>query len=207
MARRDNAEINAGSMADIAFLLLIFFLVTTTMDVDSGIARKLPEKSEETPEVVIKQKNVLDIVVNRNNQILVEGDRNVEVKEVRQIAMDFIDNGGGLSTPGPNGEEPTECDYCQGAKDAESSDHPSKAIISLQSDRGTTYGMYVSIQNEIEAAYNELRSRRALQLWGVTYKQLLKDYKDDPSDNLKDRIDRLKKEYPQIISEPEPITN
>src|SRR5210317_2215744 len=130
MARRDNAEINAGSMADIAFLLLIFFLVTTTMDVDSGIARKLPEKSEDTPEVIIKQKNVLDIVVNRNNQILIEGDINVEVDEVRKIAMDFIDNGGGLSAPGPNGEEPVPCDYCQGAKDPESSDHPSKAIIS-----------------------------------------------------------------------------
>jgi hypothetical protein len=207
MARRDNAEINAGSMADIAFLLLIFFLVTTTMDVDSGIARKLPEKSEDTPEVIIKQKNVLDIVVNRNNQILIEGDRNVEVDEVRQIAMDFIDNGGGLSAPGPDGEEPTECDYCQGAKDPESSDHPSKAIISLQSDRGTSYGMYVSIQNEIEAAYNELRSRRAEQLGWGTYKQMLKDYKDNPSDALKGRIDQLKKEYPQIISEPEPITN
>lgn len=207
MARRDNAEINAGSMADIAFLLLIFFLVTTTMDVDSGIARKLPEKSEETPEVLIKQKNVLDIVVNRNNQILVEGDRNVGVKEVRQIAMDFIDNGGGESAALPDGTPGSPCDYCQGAKSPDSSDHPSKAIISLQSDRGTSYGMYVSIQNEIEAAYNDLRSRRAEQLWGISYKQLLKDYKDTPTETLKDRIDRLKKEYPQIISEPEPITN
>ncbi len=60
MARRDSLEINAGSMADIAFLLLIFFLVTTTMDVDSGIARKLPEKSEEPPKVTIKEKNILD---------------------------------------------------------------------------------------------------------------------------------------------------
>jgi type II restriction/modification system DNA methylase subunit YeeA len=67
--------------------------------------------------------------------------------------------------------------------------------------------MYVSIQNEIEAAYNELRSRRAEQLGWGTYKQMLKDYKDNPSDALKGRIDQLKKEYPQIISEPEPITN
>jgi len=205
MARRDNAEINAGSMADIAFLLLIFFLVTTTMDVDSGIARKLPEKSEDTPEVIIKQKNVLDIVVNRNNQILIEGDINVEVDEVRKIAMDFIDNGGGLSAPGPNGEEPVPCDYCQGAKDPESSDHPSKAIISLQSDRGTTYGMYVSIQNEIEGAYNELRNRFALEKYKRSYNDLLKDYKDNPSESLKDKIDFLKDSYPQIITEPEPI--
>ena len=204
MARRENSEINAGSMADIAFLLLIFFLVTTTMDVDSGISRKLPEKSEDTPEVIIKEKNVLDIVVNRNNQILVEGNQNIEVADVREVTMAFIDNGGGLSAP--KDDQPGEaCDYCQGAKDPLSSDHPSKAVVSLQSARGTTYGMYVSIQNEIEAAYNELRSKRAMQLWSTSYSQLLKDYKDTGSKKVKEKIDRLKDEYPQIISEPEPL--
>jgi len=204
MARRENSEINAGSMADIAFLLLIFFLVTTTMDVDSGIARKLPEKSEETPEVTIKEKNVLDIVVNRNNQILVEGDQYVQVTDIRRIAMDFIDNGGGESAA-KDGQPGKPCDYCKGAKDPASSDHPSKAIISLQSDRGTTYGMYVSIQNEIEAAYNELRNIYALDKYKRSYNDLLKDYKDNPSESLKDKIDFLKDSYPQIISEPEPI--
>jgi biopolymer transport protein ExbD len=204
MARRENSEINAGSMADIAFLLLIFFLVTTTMDIDSGIARKLPEKSEETPEVTIKEKNVLDIVVNRNNQILVEGDQYVQVTDIRRIAMDFIDNGGGESAA-KDGQPGKPCDYCKGAKDPASSDHPSKAIISLQSDRGTTYGMYVSIQNEIEAAYNELRNIYALEKYKRSYNDLLKDYKDNPSESLKDKIDFLKDSYPQIISEPEPI--
>ena len=204
MARRENSEINAGSMADIAFLLLIFFLVTTTMDVDSGIARKLPEKSEETPEVTIKEKNILDIVVNRNNQILVEGDQYVQVTDIKRIAMDFIDNGGGESAP-IDGQPGKPCDYCKGARDPASSDHPSKAIISLQSDRGTTYGMYVSIQNEIEAAYNELRNIYALEKYKRTYRDLLKDYKDNPSESLKDKIDFLKESYPQIITEPEPI--
>ena len=204
MARRENSEINAGSMADIAFLLLIFFLVTTTMDVDSGIARKLPEKSEETPEVTIKEKNVLDIVVNRNNQILVEGDQYVQVTDIKRIAMDFIDNGGGESAS-IDGQPGNPCDYCKGVKDPASSDHPSKAIISLQSDRGTTYGMYVSIQNEIEAAYNELRNIYALDKYKRSYNDLLKDYKDNPSESLKDKIDFLKDSYPQIISEPEPI--
>ncbi len=207
MARRENSEINAGSMADIAFLLLIFFLVTTTMDVDSGIARKLPEKADpnqETPTVVIKEKNVLDITVNRSNQILVEGTDFVQVTGIRKIAMDFIDNGGGLSNAVD--DKPAEpCDYCQGATNPLSSDHPSKAVISLQSARGTTYGMYVSIQNEIEAAYNELRSRLSEKLYGVPYNQLLKDYKDNPSESIKARIDNLKEKYPQIISEPEPI--
>ena len=205
MARRENSEINAGSMADIAFLLLIFFLVTTTMDVDSGIARKLPEKSENTPEVTIKQKNVLDITVNRNNQILIEGTDFVEVTDIRRIAMDFIDNGGGESAPKPDGTPGKPCDYCKGAKDPASSDHPTKAIISLQSDRGTTYGMYVSIQNEIEAAYNELRNRLALEKYQRTYNDMLKDYNDNGGEKLKEKIDFLKDSYPQIISEPEPI--
>ena len=203
MARRGNAEINAGSMADIAFLLLIFFLVTTTMDVDSGIARKLPEKSEEPPKVTIKQKNVLDIVVNRNNQLLVE-EQFVQVTDIKRLAMDFIDNGGGLSTP-KDGNPGEPCDYCNGAKDPASSDHPSKAIVSLQSDRGTSYGMYISIQNEIEAAYNELRSKLSLKKYGRSYKDLLKDYKNNPSESLKAKITDLKEKYPQIISEPEPI--
>jgi hypothetical protein len=206
MARRGNQEINAGSMADIAFLLLIFFLVTTTMDVDAGIARKLPEKNQQDEEVkvTIKEKNVLDIVVNRNNQILVEGTDYVEVKDIRRIAKDFIDNGGGVGNPvGENPGEP--CDYCEGSKDPESSDHPSKAVISLQSARGTTYGMYVSIQNEIEAAYNELRDRLSLKLYQRSYNDLLKDYKDSGSESVKEKIDNLKEKYPQIISEPEPL--
>jgi hypothetical protein len=203
MARRENSEINAGSMADIAFLLLIFFLVTTTMDVDSGIARKLPEKTDEQPEVIVKEKNVLDIVVNRNNQLLVENEY-VKVTDIKRLAMKFIDNGGGLGTP--IDDKPGEpCDYCGGDKDPDSSDHPTKAVISLQSDRGTKYGMYVSIQNEIEAAYNQLRNDLALKKYGRSYDALIQDYNDNPTESLKVKIDDLKDKYPQIISEPEPI--
>lgn len=206
MARRENSEINAGSMADIAFLLLIFFLVTTTMDVDSGISRKLPEKTppDQDVKVIIKEKNVLDIVVNRNNQILIEGSLNIQVADVREVAMEFIDNGGGLSAA--IDDKPGEaCDYCQGSKDPLSSDHPSKAIISLQSARGTTYGMYISVQNEIEAAYNDLRSRLAMQKYKRSYKDLLKDYKNSGNKSIKEKIDFLKDSYPQIITEPEPL--
>ena len=203
MARREVGEINAGSMADIAFLLLIFFLVTTTMDVDSGIARKLPEKTDEQSDVIVKEKNVLDIVVNRNNQLLVENEY-VDVTDVKRLAMKFIDNGGGLGTPVD--DKPGEpCDYCGGDKDPNSSDHPTKAVISLQSDRGTTYGMYVSIQNEIEAAYNELRNNLATKRYGRTYDALLQDYNDNPTESLKLKIDDLKDKYPQIITEPEPL--
>jgi len=206
MARRENSEINAGSMADIAFLLLIFFLVTTTMDVDSGISRKLPEKSppDQEAQVIVKERNVFDITVNRKNQILIEGDQYVQVTDIREEVMAFIDNGGGLSAP-KDGKPGVPCDYCEGAKSTASSDHPSKAIISLQSDRGTTYGMYISIQNEIEAAYTELRNRLALKKYRRSYTDLKKDYKSSKSASIKEKIDFLKDSYPQIISEPEPI--
>lgn len=203
MARRDLGEINAGSMADIAFLLLIFFLVTTTMDVDSGIARKLPEKTEQQSDVIVKEKNVLDIVVNRNNLLLVENEY-VKVGDIKNLAMKFIDNGGGLGTP--IDDKPGQpCDYCEGAKDPNSSDHPTKAVISLQSDRGTSYGIYISIQNELEAAYNELRNRLSTKLYGRSYDLLLNDYKDNPAESLRVKIEDLKDKYPQIITEPEPI--
>lgn len=206
MARRENSEINAGSMADIAFLLLIFFLVTTTMDVDSGIARKLPEKTppDQKNDVIVKEKNVFDITVNRNNQILIEGEKYVKVNEIRPLVVEFIDNGGGVGNP-VDGKEGAPCDYCEGSKDPSSSDHPSKAVISLQSDRGTMYGMYISIQNEIEGAYTELRNRLGMKLYGRSYDALVKDYDDNASESLKAKIDNLKDKYPQIISEPEPL--
>lgn len=205
MAKRDLPEINAGSMADIAFLLLIFFLVTTTMDVDTGISRKLPEKQPEDIEPPkLKEKNIFVVTVNRNNDILVEGDQFMTVDKIRAEAMKFIDNGGGLGNP-IDGAEPAECDWCEGAKDPLSSDHPNKAIISLESDRGTSYGTYIAVQNELVGAYTELRNRLSNKLYGVSYTQLLKDSKNSPGNQaLKDKIANIKKKYPQIISEAEP---
>ena len=207
MARRETPEINAGSMADIAFLLLIFFLVTTTMNVDSGISRKLPEKPPaDYQPPIIKEKNVLDITVNRNNQLLVEAKDYVKATDIKQIAIDFIDNGGGEGN-----NDAGKCDYCEGKRLETSSDHPNKAIISLQSDRGTSYAMYISIQNEIESAYTELRNRLATKMYGKSYTVLLKDYdlaknakQFKAADKLKLKIDKIKEMYPQIISEPDP---
>lgn len=121
MARRENPEINAGSMADIAFLLLIFFLVTTTMDVDSGIPKKLAEKTEVEPPIV-KEKNIFQVSINRNNQLLVENEV-MELKDLKDAAIKFIDNGGGIGNPMPGKEAGAACDYCKGAKD------PSHQII------------------------------------------------------------------------------
>ena len=204
MAKRDLPEINAGSMADIAFLLLIFFLVTTTMDVDTGISRKLPEKQDDDIKPpILKEKNVFIVTVNRNNEILVEGDTFMTVDKLRDEAVKFIDNGGGLGNP-IDDAEPAECDWCEGAKAPDSSDHPNKAVISLESDRGTSYGTYIAVQNELVGAYTVLRNRLSEQLYGVTYTQLLKENKNNPSESLKEKITNIKVKYPQIISEAEP---
>ncbi len=205
MARRGLPEINAGSMADIAFLLLIFFLVTTTMDVDTGISRRLPEKQrEDQPKPPkLKEKNVFVVTVNRNNDILVEGEHYMTVDKLRAEAIKFLDNGGGLGNP-IDDAEPAFCDWCEGTKDPASSDHPNKAVIALESNRGTSYGTYIAVQNELVGAYTDLRNRLSNKLYGVSYTKLLKDNKNTPSKSLKDKIDNIKKKYPQIISEMEP---
>ncbi len=209
MARRENSEINAGSMADIAFLLLIFFLVTTTMDVDSGISRKLSEKPPENYEPpIIKMKNILEINLNRNDEMLIE-DEIKQIADVKQIAIDFLDNGGGVGKE-IDGVPGTACDYCNGKKSEKSSDHPNKAIISVQSDRGTSYGMYITVQNELLSAYTELRNRYAKthikgKYAGKSYEDLLLlSSNDKENKDLKDVIKEVKEAYPQIISDAEP---
>jgi len=199
MARRSSPEINAGSMADIAFLLLIFFLVTTTMETDRGISRKLPPMDDQQEPPVIRQKNIFTVIVNRNNELLVE-DELMEISEVREAAIEFLDNGGGV------GEE--ACDYCQGPRDPASSDNPTKAIISLGTDRLTDYSTYISVQNELVAAYNFLRNREAERLFGLPFTQMEANYNDvnwrGNKEQLKERIDQIKDLYPQKLSEAEP---
>lgn len=204
MARREGGEINAGSMADIAFLLLVFFLVTTTMDVDAGISRKLSEKPpKDFVPPIIKERNILEVNINANNELLVE-DEFVTIEQLKDITLAFIDNGGGESKPDENGNT-SPCDYCQGAKDPDSSDHPSKAVISVSSNRATSYGMYIYVQNELLAAYSELRDRYASEKWGMSYAEMEKIYKGDRNnEEIKKRIDETKDAYPQIISDAEP---
>ena len=196
MAKRSAPEVNAGSMADIAFLLLIFFLVTTTIETDSGISRKLPPIEESEEDVVIKQKNIFTVLLNGKDQLLVE-DELMELEEIRAAAIEFLDNGGGKGEDG--------CDYCKGKKDPRSSDNPDKAIISLKNERETSYAAYISVQNELVAAYTHLRNVRAEELYGESYSEMLKNYKDvnwpGNKKKLKEKINNLRKDYPQKLSE------
>ena len=202
MARK-SPEVNAGSMADIAFLLLIFFLVTTTIETDSGINRKLPPMEELIDPPIIKERNIFTVVVNKNNDILVE-EKPMQLRDVREAAVAFLDNGGGV------GDE--ACDYCQGERDESSSDNPDKAIISLKNDRETSYKVYIAVQNELVAAYNDLRNREFERLYPeerMTYVEADKLYTDPRTSpkvkaKIKPKIDVLKKMYPQKLSEAEP---
>lgn len=198
MARRGAPEVNAGSMADIAFLLLIFFLVTTTIETDQGINRKLPPiDDEQVDPPPIKEKNIFTVLVNRNDQLLVE-DQLMELKDLRAAAVKFLDNGGDGT-----------CSFCRGAKDPSSSDNPEKAVISLQNDAETSYKAYISVQNELVAAYYELRDRESMAKFGRTYRELEALF-DDPKTKEEDKkkIEPMLKDiqtmFPQKLSEAEP---
>ena len=194
MSRREIPEINAGSMADIAFLLLIFFLVTTTMDTDTGLIRKLPPPIDEPVEDQdkVKQRNIFEILVNANDQLLVESEY-MQVTELREKAKVFI-----KSEPGNESmPEFKETEIPQlGVVPV------SKQIISLQNDNGTSYEMYIKVQNELVAAYNELRNEFAQQKFGKPYTELVQ--KSGSSELIKEKMKAVKKFYPQRISEAEP---
>ena len=202
MAKRSAPEVNAGSMADIAFLLLIFFLVTTTIETDSGLNRKLPPLDDQVDPPITREKNIFTVLVSKNDQLLVE-EKLADIEDLRSLAISFLDNGGGV------GDE--ACEYCQGERNESSSDNPDKAIISLKSDRETSYKVYIAVQNELVAAYNDLRNREFERLFpnlGINFVSAQKQY-DDPRTNadtaleLKPKIAQVKAMFPQKLSEAE----
>ena len=207
MPRRKGApEVNAGSMADIAFLLLIFFLVTTTIETDSGLDRMLPPiepPTEEPP--VIKEKNIFTVNINKNGQLLVE-EQIMDIKKLREAAMAFLDNGGAAQG------SPEYCNYCKGKRDITSSDNPAKAIISLKNDRETKYSTYITVQNELVGAYNDLRNREAQRLYNRDFVAMEAEYLNPETpesvrDELKDKVKRIQELFPQKLSEAETSTN
>lgn len=177
-------EINATSTADIAFLLLVFFLATTTMNVDSGMFRRLPPYQPENTEAPkIAKRNILQVLVNRNNQLAVNGEL-IDVARLKDRTVEFILN----PTNDENLPEKTVKQI-----DLLGNVEVSKGIVSLQSDKGTSYDMYIAVQDQLAAAYNDVRDRKAMSKWGKKYSALTSEQQDA----IKDWV-------PMSISEAEP---
>jgi len=185
MARK-TPEIPSASLADIAFMLLIFFLVTTTMDVDSGLERKLPQwvdKSQLEDQPQINERNIFVVKVNKDNRLLVENEY-ARIEDLREKAMEFMAN----PTDAPNlpEKELIEVPYFGEVR-------VTKGVISLQNDNDTRYGTYLAVQNELVGAINDLREELAEQQFGKSYNDLEPDKKD-----------AIQEIYPSRISEAEP---
>lgn len=200
MSRKHLPEINAGSMADIAFLLLIFFLVTTTMDVDSGIPRKLPQKQQNPLDIDINARNVLEININKNNELLVEN-VHTSISELKEIAINFIDNGAGFDA------NKNPCDWCKGDKNKNSSEHPTKAVISISADRKASYETYILVMDKLNQAYSALRNRLSKELYSISYNELQSKLKSDSKNDeeILQKIKVIRLKYPLLISDAEVV--
>ena len=189
MARRKRKapSINSSSSADIAFMLLIFFLITTSMDTDRGLARRLPPpvpKEQKDQDGDIKKRNLLLVLINSNNQILC-GDQYVDIKQLKDLVKEFVQN----PFNDEHKPEKVEEDVPFFGKVMITKNH----IISLQNDRGTEYQAYIDVQNELARAYNELRNEISKEKFGKLFEALTEEQQD-----------AVIKIYPQKISEAEP---
>ena len=186
MAKKKVPEINGSSMADIAFIALIFFLMVTTMDKEEGIARQLPPIPPEDQKVEdqkVNRRNIIQVKINSNDRLLA-GSQPMDVSQLKDKIKEFMTN----PYDDPNLPE------------KEVQDIPglgpvpvSKGVISLQNDRGTTYQAYITVQNELIKAVNELRDEFSMRTYGKKYNKL---------DETRQEI--VRKAVPQRISEAEP---
>ena len=185
--KRKVPGINTSSTADISFMLLIFFLITTSMDTDRGLARRLPpppENTENQEDVIVKERNVLQVRINKDDQLMVGGEW-FDIKQLREKAKEFISN------PSDDPNLPEEhAKRLPFFGDVMVTD---KHVISVQNDVGTSYNMYIQVQNELVAAYNELRNELAQAQFGKSLAECSEDEKKAITDY-----------YPQQISEAEP---
>ena len=186
MASKKTPEINGGSMADISFLMLIFFLMVTTMDKEEGLSRRLPPLPAEDQKVEdqkVNRRNIIQVKINASDRLFA-GNEMMDVSQLKDKIKEFLTN----PLDDPNLPE------------KEMKDIPgfgtypvSKGVISLQNDRGTTYSKYIEVQNELIRAVNEIRDEFALQNYGKKYAKLDED-----------RQEIVRKAVPQNISEAEP---
>ena len=186
MSKKSVPEINASSQADIAFLLLIFFLVAASMDTDSGIFRRLPPMPPE--DVVVNppkyaKRNILQVLVNKNDMLAVNGEI-MDISMLKDKALEFILNP--QNKPDLPAKDIKEVPFFGRVE-------VSKGIVFLQSDRGTSYKMYIAVQDELAAAFNEARDIKSMEQWGKKYDEL------DP-----EQQDAVRKVVPTAISEAEP---
>jgi biopolymer transport protein ExbD len=184
---RPTQEINAGSMADIAFLLLIFFLVTTTMDVDTGIGRRLPPPltgDEKPPD--INERNIFTVLVNNRDRLFVEG-KPGDIRTLRQQTKEFLSN--------PTNREDMPEMTMRTIPELGTVRVPKSAVISLKNDRGTSYKMYIAVQNELTAAITELRNELSMEKFGRKYTELTNE----------DHSKAIQSAIPIPISEAEPV--
>lgn len=233
MARREISEINAGSMADIAFLLLIFFLVTTTMEVDAGIGRTLPFKRELPPDYVppdVHDRDVLEIKANSNDQLLVEG-RLTSIDDLQEIVIDFytVNINGEVDKTMPSYEDinsakcqtqiafykakvaelpedvffqeelgkwQTKLKLCEELPTGGYKEIHKMAMIKLENQAGTTYGLYIRIQNILKTVVNDLRKEQCMEIWGKEYFAL-----DENNEEDQDIIKKLRILVPERIIE------
>ena len=186
--KRSMPGINSSSTADIAFMLLIFFLTTTSMDTDKGLARRLPpppDPNMQQDNIIVKERNILQVRINKDNQLMVGSDY-MEVAQLRAKAKEFIANPNeDVNLPEKHVKDiPLLGGACMVTE---------KHVISVTNDVGTSYQVYIDVQNELVAAYNELRNEMALARFG-------KDYINCSEDEQK----AIRDYYPQKISEAEP---
>ena len=190
--KRKVPGLNSSSTADISFILLIFFLITTSMDTDQGLARTLPrppEDENQNNEIKVKERNILNIRINKDNYIMIATLTNEDyihsVAEITERAKEFITN----DNNDPNLPEVAEKEFDLLGKVRVTPNH----VISVQTDRGTSYGVYFQVQDALVKAYNELRNELAKDKFNCTYEQA----------SEKQRA-AIRKAIPQKISEAEP---
>ncbi len=186
MARKLD-QINASSMADISFLLLIFFLVTTSMNVSMGLTRRLPPPlppDQKPQDVDIKKRNIFVVKINSLNQLLVQGEE-MNIRDLKAKAKEFVLNEANSS----NLPEKVTMEFETLGVVEYTRDH----VISVQNDVDTQYQAYIDVQNELVAAYNELRNDLSQQKFGKKYEDLEEKQQKD-----------IQSVFPQKISEAEP---
>ncbi len=217
MARSKNKgsqEVNAGSMADIAFLLLIFFLVTTQIATNKGLTLLLPPKQEDDEPIEIKQqqRNIFKIQVNSADRLLVEDEPLDDIGQIRDMVYDFVLNFGNPSDAKKGKAKVSDREVynslpasmksyiTRNLGSSESSDGPSGAIVSVKADRGSSYEIYITILDELNAAYNRIYGERV----GLTDEEFRKLNRNDP--RQKALYDQARAGIPKAISIAEPST-